>query len=427
MITDNSSAQENPALEPQEGVLDSYRLEMETLEDTFPKAIAEYKYPYADGSDLEDMGQEAHTLKIRCWFYDNAEQKTYSNHIDLLNSLALKDLIDFVHPKYGLMSVKIVSIAVTHNDQKRTAVLDISLIEQMRGYIEPTVANTSVLSSGEQAYIDGQDQQQLKLAADIKNQLPRADFGIVSKTLDSALGLLAQVQEYSNTARSFVGKVEGYISTAEAVVNQVVSPVNSLQATIIYTETLPGRILESLTGAVEKVALLYTSLLDSPAIYMSRLDDAFDDLQDSFLALGDDSVMNDHLEIACAQRIALEAASIYADDEQAFLDADPDIQIMNIRELEETLDIVRTRLEAAVNLARDMDSLKQTAENLLNHVNSVRLEREKMIAVTLDNPMPLHLVCLKYGLPYTDAERLLRINHIRQPNFTDGEVLVYVR
>jgi prophage DNA circulation protein len=67
------------------------------------------------------------------------------------------------------------------------------------------------------------------------------------------------------------------------------------------------------------------------------------------------------------------------------------------------------------------------AENLLNHVNSVRLEREKMIAVTLDNPMPLHLVCLKYGLPYTDAERLLRINNIRQPNFTNGEVLVYAR
>jgi hypothetical protein len=160
---------------------------------------------------------------------------------------------------------------------------------------------------------------------------------------------------------------------------------------------------------------------------MSRLNDAFTDLQDSFLALGDDSVMNDHLEIACAQRIALEAAAIYAEDEQAFQDADPDVQLMNIRELEETLAIVRARLEAAVAIARDMDSLKQTAENLLNHVNSVRLEREKMIKVILDNPMPLHLVCLKYGLPYQDAERLLRINHIRQPNFTAGEVLVYAR
>jgi hypothetical protein len=42
--------------------------------------------------------------------------------------------------------------------------------------------------------------------------------------------------------------------------------------------------------------------------------------------------------------------------------------------------------------------------------------------------MPLHLVCLKYGLPYTDAERLLGVNRqIRNPNFADGEVLVYAR
>ena len=426
MITDDNADIKNSAEETQTGMLAGYLLEMETIEDTFSKAIAQYEYPYADGADLEDMGQKAHTLKIRCYFWDDEEQETYGDHIELINSLEGKELIDFVHPKYGLMQVAIESIAIEHNDLRRTAQLDIALIEQMQDDTEPA-ADTSVLSSSEQAYIDGQDQQQDKLSSDIKNKVPAADGGAVGKTLDADKGLLEQVQEYSNITRSFVGGVEGYISTAEAVVNQVVSPVNSLQATIIYAENLPGRILGSITGAVEKVALLYTSLRDFPNIFMSRLDDAFTDLQDSFLTFGNDTVMNDHLKIACAQRIALEAAAIYADDEQAFVDADPDIQIMNIRELEETLAIVRARLEAAIAIARDMDSLKQTAENLLNHVNTVRLEREKMIAVTLDNPMPLHLVCLKYGLPYTDAERLLRVNHIRQPNFTKGEVLVYAR
>jgi prophage DNA circulation protein len=415
---------EDLMLQPKEGVLDGFRLDMETIEDTFEKAIAQYDYPYADGADLEDMGQKAHKLRIKCYFFDNAEQQTYNYHIDLLNSLALKDLIDLVHPKYGLMKVKIESIAVQHDDRERCAVLDISFIEQMRGYIEPT-RNTSVLSEAEEAYINGQDQQQEKLAADIKDKLPAADSGMVSKILDSGQGLLTQVQEYSNKARSFVGGVEGYISIAESVVNQVMSPVNSLQATILYAETLPGRILGDITRSVEKVSLLYISLRSFPSIFMSRLNDAYTDLQDSFSDFGDDDVINKHLLIAIAQRIALEAASIYADDEQAFIDGDTDIQIMNIRELEETLAIVRARLEAAVELARDMDSLKITAQNLLNHVNTVRLEREKMIKVTLDNPMPLHLVCLKYGLPYTDAERLLRINRIPQPNFTDGEVLVY--
>jgi hypothetical protein len=100
---------------------------------------------------------------------------------------------------------------------------------------------------------------------------------------------------------------------------------------------------------------------------------------------------------------------------------------MNINELEATLAIVRTRIEAAVEKAREIDSLKTMAVALLNHVNSVRLEREKMAKVVLDNPMPLHLVCLKYGLPYQDAERLIRVNNIPAPNFTSGEVMVYVR
>ena len=423
MITDNNEDIKDPAEEIQTGTLNGYEIQMETIEDTFPKAIAQYEYPYADGADLEDMGQKAHTLKIRCYFWDDEEQETYGDHIELINSLKDKELIDFVHPKYGLMQVKIESIAVMHNDLKRTAQLDISIIEQMQ---EDTEAedNESVLASSEQAYIDGQDQQQDKLSSDIKNKLPAQDAGVVSKILDPDTGLLAQVQEYTNKTRSFVGGVEGYISTAEAVVNQVVSPVNSLQATIIYAESLPGRILGSLSGAVEKVALLYTSLRDFPGIFLSRLDDAFDDLQDTFKAFGNDPVMNDHLEIACAQRMALEAATIYAADEQAYKDGD---QIMNIRQLEETLAIARRRLDAAITKAREIDSLKRAAENLLNHVNRIRLEREKMIAVILDNPMPLHLVCLKYGLPYTDAERLLQINNIRQPNFTNGEVLVYAR
>jgi len=68
------------------------------------------------------------------------------------------------------------------------------------------------------------------------------------------------------------------------------------------------------------------------------------------------------------------------------------------------------------------------AKALLEHVNAVRLEREKMKAVILDNPLPLHLVCLRYGLPCKDAERLLKVNRgIRNPNFASGEVLVYVR
>jgi len=442
-------------IQPQKGMFNGLELEMETIEDTFEKAIAQYDYPYADGVDLEDMGQKAHKIRMRCYFYDNADQETYSQHILLLNTtLASKDLIDLMHPKYGLIEGKIESMMVQHDDRQRCAVADIVFVEQMRDVYPDKTA--SVLAKVEGTYAKGQAEQETKIATDIKAALPNADKGAVGKTINPLMGLLAQVQEYSNKTRAFVGAVEGYLATSESLVNQVMSPVNSLQATITYAENLPGRILGSNSGIVERVALLYTSLKNFPTRFIKQLDSAFDDMLDSLKSFNPTDptpakeIMTTHLEIACAQRLALEAAQIYAADDDAFrggsgensvemvyANADQaaeesggsistsSIQIMNIQELEETLAIVRNRIEGAVAKAREMDSLKQMAEALLIQVNRVRLERERMVKVVLDNPMPLHLVCLKYGLPYTDAERLLKVNRIRNPNFTAGEVYVY--
>ena len=92
-----------------------------------------------------------------------------------------------------------------------------------------------------------------------------------------------------------------------------------------------------------------------PSQFIAKLDDAFDDLQSRFedLATGTSSVsqqvssvMCDHLRIACAQRIALEAAAIYADDNKAANDTtgESEFQVMTINELENTLAVVRGRL-----------------------------------------------------------------------------------
>jgi len=422
-------------LELDEGLLADVIILFESIEDTLEKSIAQYLYPYADGADLEDMGQKPHTIRFKCWFWDDAEQQSYDTHTLLLDALKEKSLLDFVHPKYGLMQGKIMSIVVQHDDQERCASLEINFIEQGRVNLE-VAAPTPVQAAVEDAYITGQVEQEELLSSDIAEAIPE-DSGAVSKALDSAMGLLDQAQEYSNKMRAFVGAVDGYIAVAESVVNQVMSPGNSLQATITYAANLPGRILGPIAGAVEKVALLYTSLKNFPGQFIDNLDDAFDDLLDAFDEFAGDhndttgaaTVMRDCLEIACAQRLALEAAAIYDTDNTVAADplSDPDFQVMNINELEATLAIVRTRLEAAVEKAREMDSLKTMAVALLNHVNNVRLEREKMQAVVLDNAMPLHLVCLKYGLPYQDAERLIRVNNIPNPNFTAGEVMVYVR
>ena len=422
-------------LELDEGLLDDIVIQMEHIEDEFEKAIARYDYPFADGADLEDMGQQAHVVRFRCWFWDDADNQTYEDHTLLLKSLETKELLDFVHPKYGLLKGKIESITVQHNDGIRIAAIELTFIEQMRQSLDIKAAQ-GVMSAVEEAYQTAQDQQQSLFEELMKEIIPANDIAAVSAVLDEGQGLLTQFQGYSDITRSFVAGIETRLSMAEAVVNQIVSPVNSIQATLTYATTLPGRVIGMLSTTIEKYSELHTALRESPALFLSRLDQEYDNLEDDFQAITDadrsssaastGEVMMQQLQIACAQRMALEAAAIYAADvEAANGPNEDDVQIMTMNELESTLAIVRARLETAVEVAREMDSLKVMAAALLTQVNSVRLEREKMVSVTLDNPMPLHLVCLKYGLSYKDAERLIKVNHIPQPNFTSGEVLVY--
>ena len=423
-------------LETDEGLLNDIIIEFETIDDEFEKAIAAYEYPYADGADLEDMGEKAHEIRFRCWFWDDAVNQTYEMHTLLLDSLETKDLIDFVHPKYGLMKGKIQHIGIRHDDAVRAVSIDITFIEQMRKSMQVMLAE-SVESAVAEAYQAGQTQQQSLLAQAIAAALPAADAAAVTQLLNAGQGILEQMQGYSNATRAFAGQVETYIATAEAGVSAVVSPINSLQATLTYSLDLPGRIMGSLSRALEKKARLYDSLWNYPGQFISKLNDAFDELDAAYADLADSAtsagarsagvILADHIKIACAQRLALEAAAIFTEDSRAVNDSESDFQVMNMNELESTLAVVRSRLASAVSIAREMDSLKTMSAALLNQVNTVRLEREKMLSVILDNPLPLHLVCLKYGLPYTDAERLLKVNSIRNPNFTSGEIKVYAR
>ncbi len=433
------------------GSIGGIPLEMEDIDDSFDSAIVRYDYPYADGSDLEDMGQRAHQIRVRAYFYDNADNTNYDNHFVLMGILEdHPNLVDFDHPKYGLIKGKIESLHIRHDERRRCAEVDIAFVEQMRGTIEPRTTS-SVLSTVEEAYAAGQDEQCGALSEDFRDCLSADDASVLDRTLDTAKTMYSQVQDYTAKARAVVGTVERYLNTAQATVNAVISPVNSLQATLTYALNIPGRVAGTISGALEKTARLCDTVRNFPSQFVDNLDLAMDDLEDAFEDLGDSITGSDeengsniskhHLKIACAQRMALEVAQVFEEDQAAYQaavgtsesltatdDDAADYEVMTLPELENTLAIARRRIDEAVELAREMESLKTMAAALLDHVNAVRLEREKMQAVRLDNAMPLHLVCLKYGLPYTDAERLLKVNQqIRNPNFSSGEVLVYVR
>jgi hypothetical protein len=129
-----------------EARIDDFNLEMETIEDTIEKSLAKYEFPFRDGALIEDMGQKARVIKIRCYWYE----ETYETHKDFVKHLEKKDPFELLHPKYGLMKGSIDSIVIRHSDLKKTAEVDITFTEGLitKGAAEPKYVNKGAVDWG---------------------------------------------------------------------------------------------------------------------------------------------------------------------------------------------------------------------------------------------------------------------------------------
>lgn len=436
--------------------LDGFALEIEItgIGDDIEKAIVRHEFPYRNGALLEDMGQKARVVKFRCYFWDDdgADHATYDTHKELKKHLDSMEKSELVHPKYGPMKGSVESMAIRHDDRDRMAEIDITFVEEL--IEEVTSASRADIEAGaEEAYNNSIAEQKQEFGDDIVSALGAEARGILDKELDPAKGILEQFGEVSVTARNYLKDVESFVGGMEATLNTVANPANSLVATINYGTTLAGRVIGSVARCVERYAQLYDSLTGSPARFIDSMIFGTKALSKAMAAFGattgaagrpaTSATFSKTTAIAGASHTALQAAYLYKVDQdqrvaqkkaesvQAF-DAmgnytapDPVAPAMTVAELENSLAQVREYLQEAIDLSRQMTSLKEQAVQLQIHINNIKLEREKIVRVQLDNPMPLHLVCLRHGLPYSAAERVLAINAMRNPNFASGEVDVY--
>lgn len=413
--------------------IDDFILECQTIEDGFGKAIARYEYPYRDGAALEDMGQTARVIRLRCyWLEDN-----YQAHFDFLAHLKSRELFELSHPKYGLLTGCVESVMVRHDDRQETAEVDISFIEDLASQ-ESAPAYQDVRSASEQSFQEGQQELMDAFAVQARAAVGSEAGAILAKEMDPELGILEQFSKLGAQTRAWIKSVEVFVTQLQAEAAAVANPANSLLTAIDYGAQLPGRVIGPLADTVERYARLHDSIRSAPERYLRNLQESIDDLAGR-------AAFDGLVRAAGAQRLSLEAAAIYADDE-ALRDrqrrreqaggafdilgnylAPETATVMTVRELESSLAFVRAALQAVLDVDRTLQSIKAMACQLLQHVSEVKLERDRLVRIQLDNPMPLHLVCLMRGLPYAYAERILAVNHIAQPNFTGGQIDVYVR
>ncbi len=439
----------------EKAVINGIELKIETISDEFPKAIIKHEYPHVNGAELEDMGQSAHTINFRC-FFDN---HNYEEHLDLIDLLEETDLLELDHPRYGLMQGKIERTSIRHDDRIRLAEIDLTFVENLRIDIE-TAYREDVKGATETTFGDGQEQQADEFAEDTEIALGTEAKAITAETLDPGKSILEQFTGLGATARAYVGKISELEGKLEATLATISNPANSLIASIDYGVNLPGRIIGAIAKAAERYVILYENLADAPERFLQSFEDGLSALEES-LELNEtynattkiseaktaaQESIRKHLQITGAQVAALDLAEMYAADEAEraevrqventksfdvagnYVKTEPMPEIYTVGQIEKSLAAAREYLQAAIDQARKMQALKNIARTLLQHVNIIKLEREKIIQVEIYNPTPLHLICLMYGLPYNYAPRILSINpQISNTNFVSGKINIYAR
>jgi hypothetical protein len=423
--------------------LDGFELILKSdgTEDTWEKNLAEYDIPFAQGANLDPLGVRSHPIRFTCIFMNNkyAEHEFFVQHclLDIVNT--------FIHPVYGPIKGCVKSVSVRNNSLIKYAEVDVDFVEDASPDTAPAYS-PDVKTKTEQAVADAQVVMMAKVSDDIKQALGQEGSDIVSKELAPGQSSVSQFSRLSTKGRYYLQKVDDLINTFDKSLPGISNPSDSVFASFDFGLTLPGRIMFSMSRSVERYAQYSSLAANSPLSFINSFRSSMAELTSS-VTFFKSSLLSSICQVGAIVMAALfekddsnrndltrvENTKIWNDDgTMVFVPEIP--TVLTVNELETSLALYRTQVQEAINEIRTeygnpdlISSLKSIAISLQEHVDKIKIEREKVITIQIDNEIPVHLLCLKYGLSYMAAERVCAINTIWNPTFCSGPVAMYVR
>jgi len=417
-----------------EASLNNISLELETISDSFNKAIAKRHIPFCDDTYLTDMGLKERRIRLRCYFWSD----TYEKHKELLALLWGNTDFELNHPEYGLLKGKIESVDVRDDDRLNTAEIDLNFVVGKSK--RPELSSMDIEGESEELYVSGVKEIQKDYRANLVagSVLP---VEIIDTVLDPEKATILEQMPVTldSPGRTYIKQIDAMLEMFDSSVAAVPSPMNSLVPDINFATGIPGRVIKIMAGFADKQILIYDTLRSSPDRFVSSMKNGLS----QFAGMLPDTANEKSYTSLTALSASKELGLVYAEDEvkrskkkrlesvKVFDDLGRMKNIeqvehpMHVREVEKTLFAVREMNEAAITDNREIESLKLLSDKLLDHVVKIKLDREKIIRIEVDNETPLHLVCLKYGLPYQAADRIMLINRIKHPSFTRGGIDIY--
>jgi len=424
--------------------LDSFDLEIiggdgNGVHDTWEKNVDQPDIVFAAGAYPKSMGLKERTISFRAVF----RKENYEAHEFFVAHVSGNLTHSFVHPIYGPLKIQVRSVSVVNESIKRRAFVDINAVETIDESDIPAFS-PDVKHQIEQDIILAQKQQMTQFAADMKTDLGPAAQTVLSKVLDPTRSLLAQYGKVSWAIHKYLSKINVVKTTFEGLLTEITNPADSIISAIDYGTSLPGVIISCIAKTVERYAVAAKQVKNSPLAFVRSFQTSIQQLRKSAGEL-------DTTVLACAVQIqALYVADLYVADESnrtelaktessRIWNADGTMnyqtslpQVLSVSDLELSLQYTCESIQASIDALRAAQAsevlvytLKKMSANLENYIDRVKLQREKIIEVEIDTEMPVHAICLKYGLPYMAAERICSINKFWNPSFCSGKVRIY--
>lgn len=420
-------------MRPYIGALDEFQnLPIRSIDDMTSKNIVKHEYAYRDGASLEDLGNGPLELSVTMLY----TRGRYDEGRDLREYLRENRQVSFVHPELGLLKGRIGDSRERHDEASRKCEISFTFIED--GISESYVrAQVDVVAAMERTYVDSIAEQKERFAESLKEQLGAEAGDLLAAEVDSELSLISQLGKLSVKTRKAVNTIDKGLDKVDSIIDKAEVGADSVIKLVNWGLTIPDRIVKASAEVVERYVEAVKSLKKFPYRFAHELKRNVKEL------IANTSELAGELNLAGATRLAVEIAYIYDEDERNretvrqlesqspfdefgnLVEVDPLPSVAVPVELERALMLTREWLQENVDAHRDLRTPQEAALTLLKDYER-KLQLDRVKTITVDQPTPLHLLCLQHGLPYASAERVWDLNpDLENPTFCQGEVKIY--
>ncbi|MCF7963969.1 MAG: DNA circularization N-terminal domain-containing protein [Methylobacter tundripaludum] len=413
------------------------------IDDAFDHDLAQHKFPYQDGAEIENMGRNPRTASITAFFWTQKDGDDYELRLQrFLDALADPSPGEFVHPVFGIWPQALAQRgSVRHEAEKPD---------------QATVTFDLIESQVNQPLFQERTPQQKAEAISQRAQAARTASGSTLSHLIAKVRQLNPLSQLTALRQALLGPLFQLKALAGGIMTAGLDVIN-------YPASLMNDIASLAGGVANLGGFTSSTVLGDYRSAVSRLTQAFGLTNNTVVSYDSDGHAVPTATMAgtnptqpvphidarqptqtqtvyavdlhmCIERVATiadaaaEALYLAASDMTAGNSANlhPE-DSLSPADVETIVNFARAEIDVVIQLARVLhdadhaqaiiEPLKDTALALQEAAEALVVLRPPLITRAVDAEMPLRLLAHHWYGDHTRAVELQRLNGLRNPNF----------